>query len=224
MSLMNRINEAKAKAKAKIQVTGAATSTPTAAPLKPAVSTPTGQSALAALQAAASGETKSTKPTIQPTTQTTIQVTKPLLMVQPKGKMPTLQVKPTFTPPPELTINATTDDVTIPQEGEASTVIPPNNMSVIQQQLTMIAAALEATPMGDVAGHMNVLQAELQGTEYLVDMLEPEDLGLMVLAQRKLMETDILAKTKPKSRSKKVAIPKVTMEELDAVSAGDFAV
>jgi hypothetical protein len=75
--------------------------------------------------------------------------------------------------------------------------------------------------MGDVQGHMQVLQHELQSTEYLVDMLQPEDIGLLVKAQRVMMEEDILLNSAPKGKAKakgKKAIidPKVT--------ANDFAI
>ena len=199
--------------------------------VKPA-STEAGKSALAALQAEAgqtSPELLAHIDEVAKLAEPKTSQVKPLVLIKPQVQ-PKPSIKPQVRAQPisELTINGNATDVVIPQEGDDNqiTVLPANDMVVIQTQLIMVREALEETPIGDVAGHMNVLQAELQGTEYLVDMLEPEDLGLMVLAQRKLMETDILAKKKPKSRAKpkKVVVPKATAEEMLAVSAGDFAV
>jgi len=76
------------------------------------------------------------------------------------------------------------------------------DVSPVQTQLTLLQDALQQTPMGDVKGHMLVLQNELRSTEYLVDMLQPTDIGLLVKAQRAIMQEDILLNSATKKKAK----------------------
>jgi len=136
---------------------------------------------------------------------------------------PTVSVEKPLTPPlrPRTTdlssvVPSSTVGLSTTQKAEEAV-----DTTTLQDQLDHLLSALQSTPMGDVQGHMQVLQHELQSTEYLVDMLQPEDIGLLVKAQRVMMEEDILLNSAPKgkvkAKGKKAIIdPKVT--------ANDFAI
>jgi len=140
---------------------------------------------------------------------------------------PTVSVEKPLTPPlrprttdlspvvPSSTVGLSTTPTPTPKAEEAV------DTTTLQDQLDHLLSALQSTPMGDVQGHMQVLQHELQSTEYLVDMLQPEDIGLLVKAQRVMMEEDILLNSAPKGKvkakgKKAIVDPKVT--------ANDFAI
>jgi len=63
----------------------------------------------------------------------------------------------------------------------------------LQQNLTRLKQALESSEMGEVETHLLTLQKQLYTTPHLVDMLLPEEIGLLVAAERKRCTTDMLA-------------------------------
>jgi len=70
----------------------------------------------------------------------------------------------------------------------------------VQSNIDKIQQALEESDMGQVSTHLLVLQKQLQATPHLVDMLLPEDIGVLVTAERKRMTEDILLQSMPKVR------------------------
>jgi len=99
-----------------------------------------------------------------------------------------------------------------------NTGLTPAEVKKVQQRITDIDTALVASNMGDVKNHMSLLQQELQSTPYLANLLKPEELGILVMAERRQMEEDILAssvRAKPKSK-------KVKLGDLATMDLGDF--
>lgn len=163
--------------------------------------------------------------------------TKPPLSIKPKlglaakrvPPVPSAVEKSTPSPTSPVAANSTPNLGAIAKNTASNTTtkeaLSSEQMTKIKQQLTMVDDALQATPMGDVRGHMNVLQKELQSSTYLVDLLLPEDIGLLVLAERKLMETDILQATTPKKRASTKKVPAkvaVTDKVKDMTANMDF--
>jgi len=73
----------------------------------------------------------------------------------------------------------------------------------LQQNLDRLRTTLEHSEMGEVETHLLVLQEQLKQAPHLVDMLLPEDIGLLVSAERKRCATDMLTASMPKARVKR---------------------
>jgi len=80
-------------------------------------------------------------------------------------------------------------------------------MSIEQVKLLInrVSESLEASDMGEVEEHLLTLQHQLNTTPHLVDMLLPEDIGVLVTAERKRMKQDILLQSLPSTRKKSTA-------------------
>jgi len=96
----------------------------------------------------------------------------------------------------------------------------------VKSNINLIHQALADSDMGEVETHLLTLQKQLQATPHLVDMLMPEDLGVLVTAERKRMKEDILLQSMPKKRGstgtrrkKKQAI--LNLEGLKKLDLGD---
>jgi len=90
----------------------------------------------------------------------------------------------------------------------------------VKTGLNTILQALEDSDMGQVETHLLVLQKQLQATPHLVDMLMPEDIGVLVTAERKRMKEDILLQSMPKvkkgaGKRKQKTLPKLNLASLD---------
>jgi len=97
---------------------------------------------------------------------------------------------------------------------------------MVKSNIDLIHQALEDSDMGEVETHLLVLQKQLQSTPHLVDMLMPEDLGVLVTAERKRMTEDILLQSMPKKRapSRKASKSKqavLNLKGLDKLDLGD---
>lgn len=79
--------------------------------------------------------------------------------------------------------------------------MPELDHNKVRQNLDAIQQALADTDMEQVSEHLYVLQKQLQATPHLVDMLLPEDIGILVTAERKRMKEDILLQSMPKKRA-----------------------
>jgi len=87
---------------------------------------------------------------------------------------------------------------------------------MLQRNLDRLNAALDGSDMGEVSTHLLVLQKQLHDTPHLVDMLLPEDIGLLVMAERKRCAKDMLEASMPKKRVSKAkpkakSVPKSKM-------------
>jgi len=74
---------------------------------------------------------------------------------------------------------------------------------MLETNLNRLKAALDTSDMEQVETHLLVLQDQLQKAPHLVDMLLPEDIGLLVSAERTRCTEEILAASKPKKRASK---------------------
>ena len=98
------------------------------------------------------------------------------------------------------------------------------NMDKVRNKIQDIHQALEDSDMGEVETHMMTLQKMLQATPHIVDVLLPEDIGVMVTAERKRMKEDILAASIPTKRaSTRKRKPKVQldMNRIQSLDLGD---
>lgn len=92
----------------------------------------------------------------------------------------------------------------------------------VKGNINRISQALADSDMGEVSTHLLVLQQQLQGAPHLVDMLHPEDIGVLVTAERRRMTEDILAQSMPKKRvSRKKPQTVLNLANLD-LDLGDF--
>jgi len=99
----------------------------------------------------------------------------------------------------------------------------------IKQNLNRVQQALENSDMGEINTHLLILQKQLQATPHLVDMMLPEDIGVLVNAERKRMTQDILLESMPKTRkggagkrrAKKPTI-QLDLASLSKIDASDF--
>jgi len=103
------------------------------------------------------------------------------------------------------------------------------NYDKIKENLNRVQQALDNSDMGEVSTHLLVLQKQLQATPHLVDMLLPEDIGVLVTAERKRMTEDILAQSMPKTRAggagkrkPKKAPLVLNLAALDKLDTSDF--
>jgi len=95
------------------------------------------------------------------------------------------------------------------------------SVEVVKTLINKINDALLESDMGEVEEHLLTLQQQLNDTPHLVDMLLPEDIGVLVTAERKRMQQDILLQSLPATRKKKapakkkVTKAKVNLDNLD---------
>jgi len=104
---------------------------------------------------------------------------------------------------------------------ETDGTLTAQEMEVVQQRICDIDSALTASNMGDVKNHMSLLQRDLQATPYLANILKPQELGILIRAERQQMEDDILAST-ARAKPKAKAQPKLKLDDLANADLGDF--
>ena len=79
--------------------------------------------------------------------------------------------------------------------------MPELDYDKVKANINLIHQALEDSDMGEVSTHLLTLQKQLQATPHIVDILLPEDIGVLVNAERARMKEDILLQSMPKKRS-----------------------
>lgn len=93
----------------------------------------------------------------------------------------------------------------------------------VEASIGKLEQALADDDLPQIGTQLMIVQKELQATPYLVDMLKPEDIGVLIGAERKRMDEDILADTAPKKKAtrKKKAVA-INLKDLESNLADDF--
>lgn len=99
---------------------------------------------------------------------------------------------------------------------------PTTDTGNIQLLLSNLAAAIQEGIVEPIASQLNVIQAELHKAPYLVNSLEPRDIGSLVKAKRMEMQQDILFNSKPAKRASKKKAP--TLKDIQTASVEDFGI
>jgi len=99
---------------------------------------------------------------------------------------------------------------------------PTTDTGNIQLLLFNLAASIQEGTVEPIASQLNVIQAELHKCPYLVDSLEPQDIGSLVKAKRMEMQQDILFNSKPAKRAAGKKAP--TLKDVQTASVEDFGI
>lgn len=114
--------------------------------------------------------------------------------------------------------------IAIPEQVEQVELPTPSKLpSKISEALDKIKLALDGLSndplIPNLSEQLMIVQKELQSTEYLADVLEPQDIGLLVKAVRSKMKEDILLLSATKTK-KSTAVVSASDKQL-ALSTTD---
>lgn len=112
------------------------------------------------------------------------------------------------------------------KENEKDLGVISSLTSTIEDLATALSAPYDTDPtfIVPIKDAMNILHKQLQSTSHLVDLLKPEDLGLLVAAERAIIGQEIFDATKPKPKKerKKAISTTVSKKDLASLMAGDM--